>query len=240
MSAFTSQFSDFAKDNDYTVQIVDSLLDLLTGGDHSRTKKILEEKKRLREEEEAIKTVLEVKPAPDNVKIDVEELRSLQCKKESLSSWSSLYKNETVCTALGIDTSFLDEMEDQLKLYESQQELQQRLDSMSHLLEKLQRTQYQRLSAPLPTNLNNLQPPSAEETTLAETITDSLAEMAKKVNPGDVAPVVGLRKAMGVATEMESDVPDLESELRQFLESEQALSQSPMRDDKTIEEILME
>lgn len=37
-----------------------------------------------------------------------------------------------------------------------------------------------------------------------------------------------------------ADVPDLESELRQFLESEPNLAQSPLRDDKTIEEILME
>lgn len=146
-------------------------------------------------------------------------------------------------SALGIDTAFLDQMEEQLKLYETQQELQQRLDSMTQLLEKLQRTQYQRLSAPLPVNLNNIQPPSAEEVNLAETITDNLAEMAKRVNPSDVAPVAGIRKAMGVAipdVEMTPDVPDLESELRQFLESEPALTHSPLRDDKTIEEILME
>lgn len=35
-------------------------------------------------------------------------------------------------------------------------------------------------------------------------------------------------------------VPDLESELREFLESEPALSNSPLHDDKTIEEILSE
>lgn len=147
--------------------------------------------------------------------------------------------------ALGIDTTFLDNIEEQLKLYENQQELQQRLDTMTQLLEKLQRTQFQRLSAPLPANLNNLQPPSTEEVNLAETITDNLAEIAKRVNPGDVASVAGLRKAMGVAplpdVEMgPAEVADLESELRQFLESEPALSHSPLRDDKTIEEILME
>jgi hypothetical protein len=36
------------------------------------------------------------------------------------------------------------------------------------------------------------------------------------------------------------DVPDLESELREFLESEPALSNSPLQDDRTIEEILSE
>lgn len=84
--------------------------------------------------------------------------------------------------------------------------------------------------------------------------------MAKKVNPSDIVSVSGLRKAMGISLPEQDDVdvvtltsdanmhvetstnemPDLESELRQFLESEPALSQSPLRDDKTIEEILME
>jgi bromodomain-containing protein 7/9 len=36
------------------------------------------------------------------------------------------------------------------------------------------------------------------------------------------------------------EVPDLESELREFLESEPALSNSPLQDDRTIEEILSE
>lgn len=59
--------------------MVDSLLDLLTGGDHSKTKKTLEENKNLREEEVAVKAMLEVKPI-DAVKISVEDLRSLQGK----------------------------------------------------------------------------------------------------------------------------------------------------------------
>lgn len=87
--------------------------------------------------------------------------------------------------------------------------------------------------------------------------------MAKRVNPGDIVSVNGLRKAMGITipdpedvdvetlavdsqiavpatVEANTEMPDLESELRQFLESEPALSHSPLRDDKTIEEILME
>ena len=42
------------------------------------------------------------------------------------------------------------------------------------------------------------------------------------------------------AEEGTSEVPDLESELREFLESEPALSSSPLQDDRTIEEILSE
>lgn len=80
---------------------------------------------------------------------------------------------------LGIDVNFLDEMEEELRLSEDRQELQQRLDNMCQLLEKLQRTQYQRLSAPLPTHLNQVPGASEEELSLAETITDNLTEIAK-------------------------------------------------------------
>lgn len=37
---YAESILDFAKDNDYTVWIVDSLLDLLTGHEHGRTKKV--------------------------------------------------------------------------------------------------------------------------------------------------------------------------------------------------------
>lgn len=211
---------DFVKDSDYATHLVDSLLDLLTGGDHNRTKRTIDENKKLREEEEAVKTMLEVKPI-DAVKVDVDELRSLQ--------------------DLGIDINFLDNMENELKISEERHELQQRLDSMCQLLQKLQQTQHQRLSAPPPAHLNQCAPPSEEEMQVAENITENLAEIAKRVNPGDIAPVAGVRKALGVnLPDVEVNEVDLESELRQFLESESTLTQSPLRDDKTIEEILME
>lgn len=38
---------NFSKDCDYVTTMVDNLLDIMTGGDHRKTKKILEEKKKL-------------------------------------------------------------------------------------------------------------------------------------------------------------------------------------------------
>lgn len=81
--------------------MVDSLLDLLTGGDHSKTKNVLEEKKMMREEEDAIKTVLETPKPPTadpSVKIDVDDLRSL--------------------SSLGINTDFLNEMAQEIRVTE--------------------------------------------------------------------------------------------------------------------------
>lgn len=76
---YAESIQDFVKDSDYASHLVDSLLDLLTGGDHSKTKKTLEENKNLREEEVAVKAMLEVKPI-DAVKVSVDDLRSLHGK----------------------------------------------------------------------------------------------------------------------------------------------------------------
>lgn len=73
---YAESLQDFVKDSDYATHLVDSLLDLLTGGDHSKTKKTIEDNKNLREEEQAVKTMLEVKPM-DAVKVNVDDLKSL-------------------------------------------------------------------------------------------------------------------------------------------------------------------
>lgn len=82
-------------------------------------------------------------------------------------------------------------MEEEIRISEERHELQQRLDSMCQLLEKLQQAQFQRLSQPLPASLNNCTPPSEDENQMAESITENLSEIAKRVNPGDIAPVPG-------------------------------------------------
>lgn len=69
--------------------MVDNLLDLMTGGDHRRTKRVLEERRRLKEEEERIRQLMEPSvPQTSNVNVDFQSLRTL--------------------SELGIDTSFLD------------------------------------------------------------------------------------------------------------------------------------
>lgn len=95
---YAESILDFAKDCDYTLTMVDDLLDILTGGDHRKTKKFLEEKRRLKEEEERIQQLLE-KPNQDvnrnitlleKVKVDIEQLKTL--------------------TELGIDVNFLENL----------------------------------------------------------------------------------------------------------------------------------
>lgn len=121
--------------------------------------------------------------------------------------------------------------------------MQSRLDDTSILIQKLNKVQNERLSQPPPAHLAHILGPSEIEIDLAERVTDNLSEMSKRLPPEAVAPVSSIRKALGVAAIVqEPPVPDLESELREFLESQSALSvdQSPLHDDKTIEEILSE
>ena len=199
------------------------------------------------------------------------------------------------------------------------------------MLARLRQTQHERLSAPPPPHLSNVPKPAETEMVLADKITDNLTDIAKKLSPSALAPVEGLRRAMGIApVSTESDsleidpithnpaivadntllaqtsanqmtanllqtgsqhpanilspgrqnnptiatllpnagqssalqipiglahnstaasllnaaessgVPDLESELREFLESDPTLGHSPLHDDKTLEDILSE
>ena len=180
----------------------------------------------------------------------------------------------------------------------------------------MQQVQHERLSALPPAHLSNVPKPKENEVTLAEKITENITEISKKLPPSAIAPVDGLRKAMGIAAvgggepmdvepithnpsiitdnaltsvnripnsllpnpsieganllspaeqqnqinlvnanQMQininqatsllssteaTGVPDLESELREFLESDPTLGHSPLHDDKTLEDILSE
>lgn len=200
------------------------------------------------------------------------------------------------------------------------------------MLGRLKQVQHERLSAPPPTHLSNVPKAADAEVMLAEKITDNLTDIAKKLPPSGIAPVDGLRRAMGIAPlggpepmdvepithnstivadssllpnpnngnnqvlsnllptsspiqntnllsptgqqnqtitivganqpppiQMQigmthsnqtppsllsatepSGVTDLESELREFLESDPTLGHSPLHDDKTLEDILSE
>ncbi|XP_072767529.1 bromodomain-containing protein 7 isoform X2 [Anoplolepis gracilipes] len=319
---YAESILDFAKDCDYTLTMVDDLLDILTSGDHRKTKKFIEEKRKLREEEEKIKNILE-KPIQDmnrnissldKIKVDIEQLKTL--------------------SELGIDINFLETLEEEFKYNEDRAALQSRLDDTSQMLGRLKQVQHERLSAPPPAHLSNVAKAGEAEMMLAEKITDNLTDIAKKLPPSGIAPVDGLRRAMGIAPlggpePMEVDpithnpaivadssllppnanngnnqvlsnllptspiqntnllsptgqqnqnisivganqppqppiqmqigmthssqtppsllsatepsgVTDLESELREFLESDPTLGHSPLHDDKTLEDILSE
>jgi len=77
--------------------------------------------------------------------------------------------------------------------------LQSRLDDTSQILGRLKQIQHERLSAAPPAHLSNVPKAAESEVLLAEKITDNLTEIAKKLPPSGIAPVDGLRRAMGIA-----------------------------------------
>ncbi|XP_024086406.1 bromodomain-containing protein 7 isoform X2 [Cimex lectularius] len=264
---YAESILNFAKDCDYTLTMVDNLLDLLTGGEHRKSKTVIDEQRKFREEEEKVRELMEcnaTSPSQNqisNMKID---LTNIKADIEQLKSLSDL----------GIDTTFLSYYDYSDGIQRSV--VQDKLEHTSELLEKLQQVQNDRLSAPLPNHLSHITQPSETELNLAEKITESLTELAKQVPPGAIIPVPAIRKAMGIVNEtmtvstststtspIQNSVEDvvvldggessgeeencvgvgqldLESELREFLESDTALSNFPLHDDKTIEEMLSE
>ncbi|KAL7301259.1 hypothetical protein TKK_0005999 [Trichogramma kaykai] len=295
---YAESMLDFAKDCDFSLNMVDDMLDIFTTGDHRKTKKFLDERRKLKEEEEKIKNLLE-KPVQD-INRNIPPINKVQIDVGQLKTLSDI----------GIDTNFLENLGEELKTEEECGLLQNRLDTTSNLLNDLRTTQHNRLSAPLPSHYANIQKASESETSLAEKITENLTDIAKKLPPSAIAPIDGLRKAMGIApiggpepmdvepithnpsivtensilqeatnqgnnilpmqmsldlgnvrqaqipmqmvlgqnqnasllnSAENSGVNDLESELREFLESDPTLGHSPLHhDDKTLEDILSE
>ncbi|KAL1124698.1 hypothetical protein AAG570_001322 [Ranatra chinensis] len=90
-SYLSESVMNVAKDYDYTFTMADNLLDLLTGGEHTRTTKLAEEQQKLTEENKTTNKC-EI-PAQSSeampVKVELEQLKTL--------------------SELGIDTSFLTE-----------------------------------------------------------------------------------------------------------------------------------
>lgn len=90
-------------------------------------------------------------------------------------------------------------IDEELKHGEERAALQNRLDDTSQMLGRLKQVQHERLSAPPPAHLSNVPKATDTEAILAEKITDNLTDIAKKLPPSAIAPVDGLRRAMGIA-----------------------------------------
>lgn len=107
----------------------------------------------------------------------------------------------------GIDMSFLDNLAKTLdsKPQEDDEEEQVdntpegKLEKTAELISSLVAAQYERLSAPPPQHLSQIQPPSQKEIDIAVQVQESLADMAGQVKPSDISHLPAVRKAMGVS-----------------------------------------
>ena len=109
---------EFAKGCDYALQMVDEILNTLTRGEHSKTVNLIEERKKLQEEEEKQKKIQEELSTEWNYITSL----NLAPGDENSSSQSAETPADDIdfdavrsLSELGIDTSFVDEFEQESK-----------------------------------------------------------------------------------------------------------------------------
>nr|SVE75060.1 EOG090X04G3 [Daphnia dolichocephala] len=220
---YAESILDFVRDCGYALHIADDLLNLMTHSEHSTVARILEEKRRIHQQQ-----ILQQLEQEQIQQQEQQLLQSQQANDDAynLNALRSLGD-------LGIDVSFLDSFEAQIKAEQrARQASQSCLDETGSLISTLERTQRERLSKTPPPHLSNIMPPSEFELQLVGKITEGIAYVAKQSAPSAVASVGGVRKAMGVSLDpfpsqtntvgrppltLESDQRDIESELSKLL-----------------------
>lgn len=196
-ASYATSISRFTQDSVYGNTLANKLLDLLTNGEHSKTMEVLMESEQIKH---TVKEVTKLMPDYqkeaknlENITVDFDELKTLK--------------------DIGVDTSFLSSFEKNGNRDDEMQNIQNKLDSTTSLIEQLHHVQNDRLSAPLPQHLSLVQNPNKQEAELAEQITSNLTNIAKKLPPCAISNATGIRKAMGIGI---SSIPPLESEFRQL------------------------
>jgi len=211
---YAESILDFVRDCDYALHIADDLLNLMTHGEHTTVAKILEEKRRCYQ-----------------LQMQQQQLAQQQLTQQQQQLSSGLEFEDNInfnslrsLGDLGIDVSFLDTYEAQIKEEKSVREASQNcLDETGSLITSLERAQRERLSKTPPPHLSNIMPPSDLELQLVEKITEGITFVAKQSTPGSVVSVKGVRKAMGISVQPAApaipvtDHNDIESELSKLL-----------------------
>ncbi|KAH8260108.1 hypothetical protein KR026_003107 [Drosophila bipectinata] len=192
---YAESILQFTKDSSYGTTIANGLLDILTNGEHSKSLEELYNMQLHSFEQREIAKCFEQE----------EETAAHQETTEQIEKEYEKYKNTHVdfkrlksLQDLGIDVSFLDGMETEMKNFELNQRMHEHLSQNLTLIEKLRVTQQDRLSQPLPSHLGLVQPAGQEEIQTAAQLTQQISEMAKKLPPSAIADPYSLRKAMGM------------------------------------------
>lgn len=183
-SEYAASVIEYTKDSQDASVLADSLLDMLTKGEHSKTMAMLIENSRQKYELSEVERTLPNTTADEdkkyeNVPIDFDNLRSL--------------------ADLGIDVSYLDELEKDVEVIQLFKKIEGKLGNNAALIERLNQVQNERLSQPLPPHLAQIPHPNEDEIDLAQQITSNLTEMAKQLPPKAIVSPHALRKAMGMS-----------------------------------------
>merc|ERR1712223_2364719 len=188
---------NFSRNCDYAMNVVDHLLDILTGNEHRKTSKYIEEMKNLRKEDELLDNAFK------DIPVNSEDKQDASKKDIDFTSLKSLEKD-------GIDMSFLDTLQkycdDQnvmgstdIKTEDTKPpEGLELLQTNAQLIDQLKIVQNERLSGTPPPHFSQLQKPTEKETELAANIQSNLVEMVGQVKPNQVLPEAAIRAVMGI------------------------------------------
>merc|ERR1712141_659771 len=183
---------NFSRNCDYAMYVVDHLLDILTGNEHRKTSKYIEEMKNLRKEDELLDNAFK------DIPVNSEDKQDTSKKDIDFTSLKSLEKD-------GIDMSFLDTLQkycdDQnvmgstdIKTEDTKPpEGLELLQTNAQLIDQLKIVQNERLKGTPPPHFSQLQKPTEKETELAANIQSNLVEMVGQVKPNQVLPEAAIR-----------------------------------------------
>lgn len=100
---------EFAKGCDYAMYMVDELLDTVTNGVHKRTVNVIEERKRMEEEEARLKREQDEFTA----QLEMEWENATNAATSQIPSEDVCFDSLRSLSDLGIDTSFVEDLKDQ-------------------------------------------------------------------------------------------------------------------------------
>lgn len=193
---YAESILQFTKDSNYGTTIANGLLDILTNGEHSKSLDELYNMQLHSYEQREIEKCFEQE---EETSCQQETTAQIEQEYEKYKNTYVDFKELQSLGELGIDVSFLDGMEAEMKSYELNRRMHEHLSQNLTLIEKLRVAQHDRLSQPLPNHLGLVQPAGQEEIQTAQQLTQQISDLAKKLPPSAIADPYALRKAMGMS-----------------------------------------
>ncbi|CAD5117560.1 DgyrCDS6321 [Dimorphilus gyrociliatus] len=182
-AAYANSLRSYVDDcGDIAIQMVDSMLDYITGNKHSALWKKAEE---LKKEAEELKAELAKK------KKETEELYKLAEESSKQTEDIDFNALRNLSEELNMDMNFLE-------AFESETKVQNKLDETNKLIEELETQQLERLSRKPPPHLKDLPSSSEEEKQLAKNVMSNLTDLCRALQPGQVVNSQAIRQAMGI------------------------------------------
>ncbi|XP_076367611.1 bromodomain-containing protein 7-like [Tachypleus tridentatus] len=194
---YAQSLRGFAQDCDYVMTMVDNLLDTLTGGQHSETIRILNEKQKIKEEDERILKASKVFNQTNNIS---DWTFSLESDSSGFGEHASPTDKHEDDTQRILDSSLLefDGQRQEQSNKSNYQKIQHKLNETCGLLQDLAKVQHQRLSASPPPHLSHVSGPTAIEHEIADKVRNKLTDLTSQVSPGSLVCVDSVRKALGI------------------------------------------